>query len=128
MTKRLKLSVGDVEASAWLNDTDTARKVMEALPIASSVNVWGDEIYFAIPVHTDPEQPRETVELGDIAYWPQGSALCVFFGRTPVSEGDEIRPISPVNVVGRIEGDSRLFRQMLEKLKQDEHISIDEER
>ena len=128
MTKRLKLSVGGIEASAWLNDTDTARKVFEILPIASSVNVWGDEIYFAIPVQADPEQPRETVELGDIAYWPQGSALCVFFGRTPVSEGDEIRPISPVNVVGRIEGDSRLFRQMLEKLKQDEHISIDEER
>ncbi|HEY49147.1 MAG TPA: hypothetical protein G4O13_03795 [Dehalococcoidia bacterium] len=124
MKTGLKIRVGELEADAWLNETGTAARVIEILPINSSVNVWGEEIYFSIPVEAGLEDARETVELGDIAYWPRGNALCVFFGSTPVSEGDEIRPASPVNIIGRIEGDSELFHKLLENLKRGEEIAI----
>ena len=124
MRREGKITVGELEVKAWLNETDTAAKVFEILPITSKVNIWGDEIYFPVPVETGLEDERETVDLGDIAYWPQGNALCMFFGRTPVSEGDEIRPISPVNIIGRVEGDRDLFQQLLSKLKRGEDISI----
>jgi hypothetical protein len=124
MTGELKIEVGGLAARGWLNDTDTATKVLEILPLTSPVNVWGEEIYFSIPVKTGPEDARETVELGDIAYWPQGNALCIFFGTTPVSQGDEIRPISPVNVVGRVEVDRDLYRGLLQELERGAEISI----
>ncbi len=124
MKREVKIRVGDLEAYAWLNETDTAAKVFEILPITSSVNVWGDEIYFRIPVETDLENAKETVSLGDIAYWPQGNALCIFFGRTPVSEGEEIRPASPVNIIGGVEGDRESFHELLGKFKRGEEITI----
>ena len=105
MGRSIKITVGDVELDAELNDTETARLIGEALPIESSFNTWGDEIYFSVPVTADPEDGRETVELGDLAYWPPGKAFCIFYGRTPASQGDEIRPASPVNVIGRVNGD-----------------------
>jgi hypothetical protein len=105
MAKAIKITVGDVVLDAELNDTETARKVGEALPIESRFNTWGDEIYFAIPVDAGPEDGRETVDLGDLAYWPPGKAFCIFYGKTPASQGDEIRPASPVNVIGRVNGD-----------------------
>ena len=124
MPTGLKIRVGELEADAWLNDSNTASRFIEILPITSAVNVWGEEIYFEIPMETGPEDARETVNLGDIAYWPQGNALCMFFGTTPASEGDEIRPISPVNVMGNIEGDHELYFELLGKLKQGEVITI----
>ena len=105
MGRSIKITVGDVELDAELNDTETARLIGEALPIESSFNTWGDEIYFEIPVQAGPEDPQETVSLGDLAYWPPGKAFCIFYGRTPASQGDEIRPASPVNVIGRVNGD-----------------------
>jgi len=110
MKREIRLTVGGLEASAWFSETSTAMKVFDILPVTSSVNIWGDEIYFNIPVETGLENAKETVDLGDIAYWPQGNILCIFFGRTPVSEGDEIRPISPVNVIGAVEGDIVLYK------------------
>ena len=124
MNRELRVRAGDIEARAWLNDTDTASKVFGILPVSSQVNVWGEEIYFAIPVETGLEDARETVDLGDIAYWPQGNVLCIFFGKTPVSEGDEIRPISPVNIIGRIEGDRDLFRDLLTQFQEGAGITI----
>ena len=75
-------------------------------------DTWGDEIYFGIPVKAKAENPCETVELGDLAYWPPGSAFCIFFGPTPMSRGSEIRPASAVNVFGRIDGDARAFARV----------------
>ena len=124
MRRELKITAGGLEAKVWLNDTDTASKVCAILPITSEVNVWGEEIYFAIPVKTGLEDARETVDLGDIAYWPQGNALCIFFGRTPVSEGDEIRPVSPVNIIGRIEGDRALLHSLLAEFRKGVGITI----
>jgi len=120
MKRKIKIAAGKLELEACLNDSKTAARVFEALPITSSVNTWGDEIYFTIPVDAGPEDASELVELGDIAYWPPGKAMCLFFGRTPISKGDEIRPASSVNIIGKIEGDCRL----LKKVKDGEEITI----
>ena len=107
--KQIKISVGGVEAYAELNDSETAQAVWEALPFESHGSTWGDEIYFSIPVKAEAENPQAVVEAGDIAYWPPGSAFCIFWGPTPASHGDEIRPASPVNIFGRLLGDVKIF-------------------
>jgi len=94
-----------VVLDAELNDTDTGVAVWDALPIHANGGTWGDEIYFQIPVEADLEDGQETVGLGDLGYWPPGSAFCLFFGRTPASQGDEIRPASEVTVIGKILSD-----------------------
>ena len=124
MKREIKIKVRDMEVKAWLNETDTATKVFEILPVTSSVDIWGDEIYFSIPVEAGLGDTRETVDLGDIAYWPQGNALCLFFGMTPVSGVDEIRPVSPVNIIRRIEGDSRLFERLLVEFRRGGDITV----
>ncbi len=107
--RRIRITAGSVSVEAVLNGSATAGAVWDALPLAVPGETWGDEIYFAIPVKAKPESPRETVELGDLGYWPPGSAFCIFFGPTPVSRGKEIRPASPVDVFGRIVGDATVF-------------------
>ncbi|MBC7115040.1 MAG: hypothetical protein H5T47_05390 [Archaeoglobi archaeon] len=104
--KRIRIKVGDVTVEGELKETETARKIWEALPISSTAERWGDEIYFSTGVKAELEEgASEIVELGDIAYWPPGKAICLFFGKTPVSRGDEIRAASPVNVFGKMKGD-----------------------
>ena len=123
MKRKIRVTVGKLELEAWLNETKTANKVFEVLPITSAVNTWGDEIYFTIPVTAVPEDAREVVSLGDIAYWPPGKAMCIFFGKTPISKGDEIRPASAVNIIGKLEGDYK----SLKKVKDGESITISKE-
>ena len=110
MSCPIKIRVGEVELDAVLNDTETAARVLKILPIQSGFNTWGDEIYFEIPVQAGPEDARETVGLGDLGYWPPGKAFCIFYGKTPASEGDEIRPASPVNLIGLVEGDPTVLK------------------
>lgn len=112
MDRKLRIRAGDVTASAVLNDTPTATAIWEALPIEARANTWGDEIYFSIPVDRSEDNAVAVVSSGDLGYWPPGNAFCIFFGPTPASRGDEIRPASPVNVVGRVEGGPRVFRQV----------------
>ena len=114
-------ATGPVEASLTDESPDTAKRIWEALPIEARANTWGDEIYFGIPLDADPENPREVVELGDLAYWLPGNAFCIFFGRTPASRGDEIRPASAVNVFGKVEGDPKIFK----KVRSGDRVSIE---
>jgi len=114
MAKRIKITAGEVSSTAVLNDTATAEAIWGALPLTARANTWGDEIYFSIPVEMETEKGQEVVELGDLGFWSPGSALCIFFGPTPMSQGDEIRPASPVTVFGHIEGDATLFRTVSE--------------
>jgi uncharacterized protein len=115
MSKRIKIRIGDSVVQGELNESPTATLIWEALPIEGEGNRWGDEIYFAIPVEAGlDDAAREVVERGDLGYWPQGHALCIFFGPTPVSQGDEIRPASPVNLVGKIRGDLQIFKEAAE--------------
>jgi len=90
----------------------TVEAIWDALPIAAKANRWGEEIYFGIPVEIREENSQQDVEIGDLAYWPPGSAFCIFFGRTPVSKGDKPRAYSPVNVLGRIIGDAKVFMKV----------------
>jgi len=108
----VRFKADTVEATAVLNDSSTADKVWDALPITSAGSTWGDEIYFRVPVEAEEDDAQEVVSMGDVAFWPPGQALCLFFGPTPASRGDEIRPASPVNVVGRIEGDATILKQV----------------
>jgi len=84
---------------------ETAGGILDQLPLESSGNRWGEEIYFSIPFRSGEENSQEVVQKGDLGYWPPGNAFCIFFGRTPASTGDEARPASPVNVFGRVLGD-----------------------
>jgi hypothetical protein len=110
--RRIKITAGEINATAELNDTSTANAIWQALPITARANTWGDEIYFDIPLKLGEENAQEIVEKGDLGYWPPGHALCIFFGPTPASIDDEIRPASPVNVLGRIVGDPAVFKRV----------------
>jgi hypothetical protein len=110
--RRIKITAGDLSVFAELNDTPTADLVWDSLPIDASGSTWGDEIYFRTPISAEEENAREIVEMGDVAYWPPGQALCLFFGPTPASQGDEIRPASAVNVLGRIQGDATVLKRV----------------
>ena len=112
MSRSIRITAGDVTVQAQLNDTKTAQAVWEALPITASASTWGDEIYFGIPVSVGLEQGQEVVEVGDIGYWPPGHAFCIFFGPTPASQGDEIRPASAVTVIGKVQGDATVLKQV----------------
>ena len=108
--RRIKVTAGSVVVTAELYDTQTADLVWDALPITASGSTWGDEIYFRTPVSAEEQDAVPTVEMGAVAYWPPGQAICLFFGPTPMSVGDEIRPASPVNVFGRIVGDATVLK------------------
>jgi hypothetical protein len=113
MTERaIRISAGAVTAEARLNESATARAIWDALPIEAKAETWGDEVYFAIGLRAAEDAARAVVEMGDLGYWPPGQAFCIFFGPTPASQGDEIRPASPVNVVGRVVGDARVFKRV----------------
>jgi uncharacterized protein len=109
MTRKILIKAGSVAAEAEILENATAEAVWKALPIKSTVNTWGEEIYFNIPVTAKPENGREIVNAGEVAYWPPGKALCIFFGPTPMSKGDEIRAASEVNIFGKIVGDAKVF-------------------
>ena len=115
--KKITITVEDIKIRAELNDSETAQKIWKALPIEGSVNTWGDEIYFSIPVKVGLENAKAVVLEGDLGYWPPGNAFCIFFGLTPASQGDEIRPASPVNIFGKIIGDSTVFKKVRSGLK-----------
>ena len=110
----MRFRVGDLSMEAELNDSPTAHKVAAALPISTSFNTWGDEIYYTIPVDSETEDSaQEVVQVGDLGYWPPGRALCIFFGQTPVSQPGKIMPASAVNVIGKVLGDATQFKRVM---------------
>lgn len=119
MSKKIKISTDKVRMEAELNNSGTAEKIWEILPLENSVNRWGEEIYFSIPLKLQEENAKEIVQEGELGFWPSGSGFCIFFGPTPISKGEEIRPASPVNVFGKILGDAKQFSNVRdgEKIK-----------
>ena len=99
----IRIVADQVEMTATLNDTPTAKAIWDALPIESSARLWGDEVYFDIPVHRDPDDAQAQVPSGTVAFWPAGDCFCIFFGQTPAS---------PVNVVGSLDGDPNEFAKV----------------
>jgi len=113
MPTKIKITAGPVSSLAELNDTPTAVAIQKALPIEATANTWGDEIYFAIGVvQALDDTAAEIVQVGDLGYWPTGRAFCIFFGPTPASRGDEIRPASAVNLIGRVLGEANDFKRV----------------
>ena len=102
-TNRIRVTIGDVVVTAALNDSSTARRLWEALPVDSQAKRWGDEVYFETSVVAGEEEPQAEVPSGAVAYWPPGKALCFFFGQ---------QPYSPVNLVGEVEGDPGVLSEV----------------
>jgi len=115
MTKII-IKIGNLALPAQLNDTPTAQKIANSLPIRGSFNTWGDEIYFSIPVEADLDKSaKEEVEVGDLGYWPEGNAFCIFFGPTPMSPRGKIVPASAVNIVGKVLGDATRLKEVMDE-------------
>ena len=124
MEKRIRIwtkASGSIEAMITAENPKTAEAIWAALPIKGNANRWGDEIYFPILAEIGEENARDEVEVGSVAYWPPGKALCIFFGPTPVSRHGEPRAASPVNVFGEIVGDATVFR----RVRDNEEISLE---
>ena len=111
MGRKIVIRSGALEMSAELNDSPAAEALFSVLPFSAEAMTWGAEIYFQVPVDEKLDATaRELVQAGDLGYWPPGRAFCIFFGPTPISRGDEIRPAGPVNVLGRLIGEPRAFK------------------
>jgi len=107
---KIQIEMDGITMTALLNDSVTADRIAEALPLEGKANIWGQEIYFSTPLEIElAEDAVAEVEVGTLAYWPTGNAVCIFFGPTPVSDNEMPRAYSPVNIFGEIDGDATVL-------------------
>ncbi len=106
MKYKVQIKLHDCSIDIELDDSNspnTVKEFVEKLPFIVDLNVWGDEIYSSkSPISQPEENAKSPVDLNDVAYWPTGKAICLFYGPTPIGEPGEITPASPVNIIGKI--------------------------
>jgi hypothetical protein len=125
MEKYIQITAGSITLKAVLYENETANAIWESLPIEGHANRWGEEIYFTIPVQlNEADDARQEMDIGELGYWPTGSAFCIFFGPTPVSRGSQPRAYSSVNPFGKIDGDATI----LDNVKEGEKLSVVKDR
>jgi len=110
--KKINIFINSQKFEVELNETETAQKIYEILPIEAEGNFWGNEIYFEISLKVENEKATEQVKIGDLGYWPDGNCLCIFYGKTPVSTNENPKPASPVTIVGKINGDLQKLKNL----------------
>jgi hypothetical protein len=107
------IKIGDLELKAELNESASSEKVKALLPLEFSMSRWGDEYYGDCGIKSDLSQDaKDVMEIGELAVWPAGKALCIFFGPTPASEGNEPRAVSPVNPVGKLVDNPAMLKDL----------------
>ncbi|MEO0263056.1 MAG: cyclophilin-like family protein [candidate division WOR-3 bacterium] len=114
-------SIGKINLIPSEENPETLKKFLKILPCEGKANLWGEEIYFKIPIEKiEPENPRKILKEGEVGIWIEEPSLCIFFGKTPISKKNEIVAYSDVNVIGKIEGDYKIFK----KVKRGEKIKV----
>ena len=104
MSNRCKIIIKNYEIISCLNNSNTAEKIWSSLPLKSNVKIWGEEIYFYTSIDVCPESnAKDIIELGELAFWPEGKAIAIAFGKTPISYGEEIRLAAKCNIWGTTE-------------------------
>ena len=112
-SRKLKMTIGPVELEAELFDTPTADAIHSKLPFNSVASTWGDEVYFATPVHVRKEKDaKDVVEAGELAFWVEGDSIAIGFGPTPISRGKEIRLAARTNIWGKALGPVTQLRKV----------------
>ncbi len=110
--RKINIFINNLKFEAELNNTKIAEEIYKILPIEANGNLWGNEIYFEIPIEMENENPTEELKVGDLAYWPGGNSFCIFYGKTPASTNEEPKPASQVAIIGKIEGNLEELKKL----------------